>query len=295
MSQEEKKELFNKLDETKKTIQRLRDSLNLIDSQKEQWFLKKEAIGRQIVALISEAKKAKTERNIFTDSAKKSKSERQTFVVSLKEKIELLNILNQQKAELMKKFDIKDDPEFLKREIEKLEYGLETNVCSFEKEKQMMKRIKSLKKRYSETKDVSGVNERIRELSKDVRKLKRDAEEKHKEVQKSAQQSQQFHTTVLDVGKRIEDLKGEEEEAHKKFADFKQEFNDVNAKLKEQLTILNQFNQQLSLTKEDARKENKQKIEEELKSKEEIVQEKFRSGKKLTTEDILILQQGQDN
>lgn len=295
MSPEEKKELFKKLDETKKTIQQLRDSLNQIDSQKEHWFRKKEAIGKEIIALIGEAKKAKEQRNSLTDSVKKSKDERKGLITLLKEKIELLKNLRDNKEESLKKHKVLGDPRGLRREIDRLEYSLQTNVVSFEKEQRIMKSIKEMKKKYDEVKDVVVVNEQIGSLNREIKELKSKTEEKHKQVQDAAKKSQEFHENVLSSGKKIDDLKTEEEEAYKKFMEYKQQFNEVNSQLKEQLPILNDLNQKLNISKEENKKEKLQKIEETLRNKEEVVQEKLRKGQKLTTEDLLILQSRPDN
>jgi uncharacterized coiled-coil DUF342 family protein len=292
---QEKEELAKKLDETKKTIQQLRDSLNLIDSQKEEAFRKKSECGKQIRSLISKARQDKEQRNSYTTNVRKSKEERQRAVSLLREKSALLRQLNQEKVELMGKLSITRDPSFLKTEIERLEYKLETTVMSFEKEQKLMKNIKELQKQYNEMQSVSKVWEKIRETTKEIRDLKRTAEETHRMVQEGAKHSQGFHEQIIESGKVIDELKASEEEENRKFLDFKQQFNDVNSKLKEHLVLLNELNQKLNLAKEEKKKIRMESIKTALKSKEESVNEKIRKGEKLTTEDLLILQRTQED
>jgi uncharacterized coiled-coil DUF342 family protein len=286
----DKEELFKKLDETKKTIQQLRDSLNLVDPQKEEWFRKKDEFGKQIRSLISKARQDKEQRNSFTTAVRKAKEERQKVVKLLREKSEYLKQLQDEKKKVIDKLNLKRDPAFIKREIERMEYQLETNVMSFEKEQKFMKAIKDLQKQYHEAESVSKVWEQLRLVVREIRQLKRDAEENHRKVQEAAKESQVYHERILESAKQIDELQVQEEEAHKKFLELKEQFNDVNTKLKEQLVLLNEINQKLNIYREENKKIKQQRVETILRSKEESVHEKIKRGEKLTTEDLLVLQ-----
>ncbi|MFH1510555.1 MAG: hypothetical protein ABIF10_02600, partial [Candidatus Woesearchaeota archaeon] len=191
---------LKKVDEIKKNIQQLRDSLNVIDSQKEEWFRKKTEVGKEIRSLIDQARHSKERRNSLTDSVKKAKDERQRLVGELREKSELLRQLQTDKESAIRKYNIKGNPSFIKDEIDRLEYQLETSVMSFEKEQLLMKKIKDLRKQYAELSSVSKVWDQIRELTKDVRSLKKLADENHRKVQQSAKESQDFHEKILASG-----------------------------------------------------------------------------------------------
>jgi uncharacterized coiled-coil DUF342 family protein len=287
---EEKKKLTQQLDDTKKNIKQLRDSLTLINNQKEEWFQKKEAIDKQILALIGEAKTAKQQRNAFTSTVREAKGERQDFITSIKEKRILLAGLRKEKDELVKKLNIKKDPNSLKSDMEKLEYKLETIPMSFDKEQKLMKTIKDLRKKYKEVKGISSVFDKIRTTNKEIRDLKKRAEDRHRRVQDAAKHSQVHHESVVETSRSIDELKARQEEAYKKFLGYKEQFNEANDKLKEQLPALNEINQKLTGHQAEKKRQRRKKIAEQLRSKEETVQEKIKRGDKLTTEDLLIIQ-----
>ncbi len=62
---------------------------------------------------------------------------------------------------------LKKSPELIKKQIEKLEMTVETEVLSYNKEKQIMKEIKDLKKIYLEGAKVMKINNEINEKVKE--------------------------------------------------------------------------------------------------------------------------------
>lgn len=288
--QQDKKELFKKLDELKKEILTLRTSLNEIDEQKESWFNKKESYSSEIRKLIGAIKDDKKKRDELTQKVKEDKEERKKVNDDALAKISQIQAFNKEKEEIVKKFKIKDDPSILKEEISRLEFKIETEVMSFDKEKETMKRIKSLKKKYKESEKISGVWNNIHKLSKEINELKKKAEEAHNRVQNRAKESQKLHEEILESSKEIDELKEKEEKAFEKFIEFKTKFNEINNQLKEKLPEISKLREEADKLRQDFVKERKTKEELIIKTKEEEVQEKIRRGEKLTTEDILVFQ-----
>ena len=73
---------------------------------------------------------------------------------------------------------------------------------SFEKEKEIMKQIKTIKKKYNEVKVISTVFEQIQKLSKEIDTLKKQADETHKKVQSRAKESQEKHEHIIENSKQ---------------------------------------------------------------------------------------------
>ncbi len=71
---------------------------------------------------------------------------------------------------------------------------------------------------------------------------------------------------------------------------MKKKFIEVNDKLKEKLVELNKLNEELKKHKLEVKELKERDEKEMLKSKEAEVQNKLKQGKKLTTEDILVMQ-----
>ena len=87
--------------------------------------------------------------------------ERADNIDYLAEKIKIseieFNNLSKEKQNVIKKHKINADPFQIKNEIERLESRIETEVMSFEREKEIMKRIKELSREYKDSKKISSV------------------------------------------------------------------------------------------------------------------------------------------
>ena len=184
MENEEQKDPFKKLNEVKREVTALKTELNQIDEKKEEWFKKKEEYGNQIRGSIRNIKEAKEKRNSMTTEVKEDKKRRDDLNKEVKDKISESQELRKEKDKISKKFDIREDPSIIKEQIEKLEFRIETEGISFEKEKQLMEVIKGLKKRYKEAEKISDVWDKTHEKSKEINQTKKQAEDLHRNILK---------------------------------------------------------------------------------------------------------------
>ncbi|MBI4454027.1 hypothetical protein HY636_05275 [Candidatus Woesearchaeota archaeon] len=295
LSIEEKNVLLKKLNEKKEIVRQLRSKLNEIHEQKEQWFKEKDKISGEIRKNIGQVKDSKTKRDTLSTTVKKNKETRDEINNQIKQKIDELKALEKEKSDIIAKYHIQEDPMQIKKMVEHLEFTLETNVMSFDKEKKLMDQIKALKKRYKEADKVSTVWKKIHSLSKEIETLKQESNLFHRQVQVQATQSQEKHETLIESSKIIKDLKKTELEAYDKFMVLKTQFTEVNAKLKEELKELNSIYEKLDMNKEEIIGMKKERQKKTLNEKRKEVGEKLKLGKKLTTEDILAFQSIDDD
>jgi uncharacterized coiled-coil DUF342 family protein len=294
MLPEDKKELFRKQDELRKEVLSLKENLNNIDEEKEAAFSEKETISKDISKIIKEVQAVKQQRNNFTKDVKDLKLKRDTLNAQVAHKIKDIKSMDNERKDIARKHNIQEDPSRIKAQIEQLEQKFETDVFSFEKEKELMKIIKTLKKKYKESNVVSDVWDKLHVMSKDIDVVKKDSHDVHSQIQQKARESQQKHEEMLVLSKQIDELKVREEAAYKKFFEQKQKFNEVNTKLKEKLMGLNQISEEVNAFKNKNKIDRQRAQDDMLKSMEDMVQEKIRHGEKLTTEDLLILQKADD-
>ena len=173
----EEKDSFKDLNKCKTEITGLKNTLNELDNQKESWFKKKEEHTKKISKFIKEIKDIKKQRDKLTKQVKEDKKERDNRNEEVKKKIEEVKKLNKEKSEVKKKFGIKEDPSRIKAEIEKMESFIEIEVIPFNKEKEIMKKIKELKKKLKGSGKVSEVFAESSKLSKEIDELKKKSED----------------------------------------------------------------------------------------------------------------------
>ena len=82
--------------------------------------------------------------------------------------------LSEEKNSLMKKHNLKIDPSIIKGDMDRLEVKLETEVISFEKEQNIVKKIKELKKSFNQAEILNSVLDKINNLRKEINKLKKE-------------------------------------------------------------------------------------------------------------------------
>ncbi|MCK5107441.1 MAG: hypothetical protein KAQ83_01825, partial [Nanoarchaeota archaeon] len=184
------------------------------------------------------------------------------------------------------------DVKNLRFQIEKLEEKMETEALSFDKERKLNDVIKQKKKELKEVGASSENFDKARGLSKDIEVVKKKADEKHKEIQDKAKKSQELHLQILEISKEVDGLKTKRDTAQNKFLELKKKFVQLNNKLKVNISVVRE---KLKRNKKEKKVKESKKEKEIVKEKSEEVKEKLKKkGVKLTTEDLLVMQQMKD-
>lgn len=279
-----------KLAEASAIVEKLKAELDAADKKKENAFQKKQEVGSQIAEKIKAVNEHKKERNELTQKVRDLKKRRD----------ELNNIINERVQEIKKLTDgkpmprsnkrDKDSPQALKRQIEQLEYKMETQPMGFEAEQKLTKNIRDLKKQLDEKmKDFKGMED-VLAKSKEIDNLKREANELHAQVTKLASDSQKHHEMLIEESKEIEGLKASEQEMYDKFLEYKKLHGEINAKIKNHLGVKNEVKQIVRQERQTARKKKEAEDKKTLKERAKEAEDKVKKKQKLTTEDLLALQ-----
>lgn len=274
-------------------VDMLKSELANADKKKEEAFKKKQDIGSQIADKIRKVNEFKGERNELTRKVRELKKKRD----------ELNNQINERVKEIKKLMDGKpiqfpkrgrsrdpDSPEALKRQMEQLEYKLETQPMGFTAEQKINKEIKGLRKIYDEKMQKFKGMEDVLAKSKEIDKLKREANELHAQVTKMASDSQKRHETLLEQSKEIEDLKKQEEEVYKAFVEYKNIYSEINAKLRTKMGVVHEKKDIVRKERQVAHKKKQDADQKTLKERAKEAETKFKKKQKLTTEDLLAMQ-----
>jgi len=276
--------------EQNKDLPSLKSKLEELRNKKEDWFKKKEDLKLDIANLIKQIKGLKTKSDSSSKPISEIKSERDKCNNEVRELIKNFKVLSKEKEEKLSKLKSPADPAAITAQIDRLERRIETEAPSFEKEKELMKAIKSLRKQRDETKGVSSVYDSMRKLSKQIDEAKMKAEGFHKQLTDRLKENKKGYGDFMALSKRITDLKLEQEKAFENFTKFKKEFSELsktlNDKLKEKQT------ERKAQTKEfeGVKKVRKEQDEKLLKEKVDAVEEKLKKKRVLTTEDIIAFQ-----
>lgn len=289
LSESEIKNLMNEMNSLKSEVKDLRVKLNALDRKKEDLFREKRKIGSDIYSRIRNAQDNKHKRDSLTGVVKNTKLTKEEMESRISVLDSEITKLKDERKKMLEKLGV-SDPMMLKRNIKALEFKIETEGLSFDKEKELMKVLSKMKKQYESSKSIIDLNKKLDDKFREIRDLRAQLDMTKKIVQVSAKESQKHHVELIESSKEIDELKKKEAELEEKIGAIKAEMHGIteeldkrNAKIDELRKTLHENNVQL---KEDIDKA-KQEI---LKHKDEEVKEKLKTGKKLTTEDLLILQ-----
>jgi uncharacterized coiled-coil DUF342 family protein len=174
--------------------------------------------------------------------------------------------------------------------MDRIETTIETSGVSFEKEKELMKKLKSLKKELQEVTQVRAEFRERRQLSAKAHDLGKEAASFHHLVVHKAGESQKVHEQIVTVSKQIDELKPQEKEALTKFLELKKQVNELYASLKAEYAEMDRIKEQLDSMDADRAKSRVEKENQNLEQLKSTVEEKIKGKKKLTLKDLLIFQ-----
>jgi len=294
LSQAEIDKLMVELNGVRSEVRDLRNKINNLDRKKEELYREKRKISSDIHSRIKVAKDSRDRRNNLTEAVKTTKHSKEELEAKIKSLEEETKNLKDEKRKLLEKIGV-EDPIMLKKNIKKLEFKIETEGLTFEKEKELMKVLSKMKKQLDSTKAVDEMERKLGPKFRELRELREMAEMSKKIVQVSAKESQKHHVELIESSKEIDELKKKEDDFDSEGTKYKAEIATLNTELDGKLAKIDELRKILGENNVKLREDVERSNHEILKQKDHEVQEKIKTGKKLTTEDLLILQRTMKN
>ena len=183
----------------------------------------------------------------------------------------------------------KKDKIRIEAEIKKIDKIIETRVLDIKKENQLVKNANDLRKELAEIKEDDKVKEEAAEL-------KKKSEEYHAKVVELSEQAQEAHEQMLSYFRKTDEIRTAADEAHKLFIQARKNASAKHEEFKMILSEIHKINRELGSNKNRKRRSEKSsgssnnKKNREEKERAESIFDKFKNGKKLSTEELLLLQ-----
>jgi uncharacterized coiled-coil DUF342 family protein len=265
-----------KLEQLKKGIHDLSTELRQLGEEKEKKYKEKENIDKSLNSYIKTAKELRDKKVEIDRKVRELKAQREILNKELKAMFAKLAEAKKNLMPVDKKKGPRASSGQLKKQIDAMQYAIETEGLSFEREQTYMDKIKRMKVKLDEI-EKEGAGFRDFKLLKDeINKKKTAADAVHAEIQKLAVESSSI----------FKDLSLKSEGISK----AKQEKLALQEGLKGRKSEIETLNQQLSDTLNEWSKVSKETAPAAMSRKPEDVMGKLKSKKKLTKEDILIMQ-----
>lgn len=261
---------------------KLRDELN--DKTKE-WAERRDGLNAQVRKLIDEANLRRESRDKLNSEVKEAKAKRDEWnrkFSELSDKAMLLRREKMPKSGLsIRKY---------KAELRALEKKHMTSVLSADKEKALMKEMSLLDSKIKEMEREIEQFAEVKQAEKEAREAKDNAENFHKQVSELAEKAQSEHDSMLKLYEEADKLRKEADDAQDKFIEAKLAADEQHRDHIEHIRQVHDFDKIISGIRDRGRKAREDKEDTSVKRQAEEIFERFKSGEKLSTEDIMILQ-----
>jgi uncharacterized coiled-coil DUF342 family protein len=281
---EDAKTVEGKVKELDRELVPLKEQRSKLESEAKLWMGRRDHIRRQIEQLRAEIVSLKTHRDEINQKVKDLKIIRDQLVSDRKDKLNRVIEFKQKVA------SVKQDPVkailAVKKEIENLDWRIQTNSLTMSEEKRMVQQIAELERRLVSYKQTQAMWSEIKTSQQQLRDLRTEEKEFHGQIAQLAEQSRQAHRMLIEEGANIPKLKTEANVSHQKYIDTRKQVQ----KLDQQCELLTaQIRLALSKSKSE---EEKKKAKRETKLMQELEEKalgKMKRGEKLTWDEFKVL------
>ncbi|TFH22906.1 hypothetical protein E4G67_03790 [Candidatus Bathyarchaeota archaeon] len=172
------------------------------------------------------------------------------------------------------------------REIEKLDWEIQTNSLPVKEEQELINQIRELETQLVVQKRIKKVKDKLFELRTEQNGFGTEAKTIHEKLSELAEQSQKYHLQMIGVVEKARDLQAEANEAHQKYVETRQQAQQKHEKCVELMETIKAIEQELKETADKKQGERKGELQKDL---EERALSKLKSGKKLLWEEFQFL------
>ena len=174
----------------------------------------------------------------------------------------------------------------IQAEINKIDKTIQTKVLDIRKENELVKRVSDLTKQLKKIQSDE-------EEEKAAEELKEKSETYHQKVVELSDKAQAIHEEMIDYFNQIDGIREDADNRHRDFIKSRNaataKHEEVKAKLSE-IRKVNKFMDQAKAKPRGRKSEEKSDSDKREKEQAEDIFQKFKDGKKLTTEEFLLLQ-----
>ena len=282
-------ELMEKRERHNAEAEKHRHHRDRLNEQTKDWVRKRDDLNAQARELIDEANTHKAKRNDLNQEVREIKVQRDLWNRKVNETAETLARKKRDKEPR------KGPPiRLLKKRLKDLELQQQTSALTLTKEKELIDQIRALNAEIQAIeKELEGDSE-IKAMMAEASEAREKAEFYHTKVEELAVQSQKEHDTMMEIYDRSDAIRKEADKAQENFIKCKVQADEEHQKHIEMIKQVHDYDKMLSGLRHRDSAPTEEEVEHgEIKSDRDEakdIYEKFKRGEKLSTEDIMLLQ-----
>lgn len=274
-----------KIDDLKHELASLKENREDANREASKWIEKRNAGLDHIKKLRDEITVLKEKRDALNEEVQKLKNLREQAKAKRNEKQTDLSMLEEKLRPVIKNKPHGDMAD-IQKEIEEIDWRIQTTIVSSDEEKYLVDQVKTLETQLSIYKQLQKTGKRIAELKAERSSLSEEAKLHHEKLSELAKQSQKLHEEMINMVKGIHNIQNEANNAHQKYLEAKQHSQVIHQKYVESLSQIKSLEQGIRRTAEEKKTAIELGMREKLKQKS---LEKLKRGEKLTWEEFQVL------
>ena len=246
---------------------------------------KRDNFNNQFRKLSQEISGLKNERNSLNEEVKTLKQQRdeaQTKIRTIFEEIRT----NRQKITELKKETPKKSRQQLQKELEDIEWEIQTTSLDLQEEKQLIEHVRQLEMQLNVCKKIELRDKKLAELRKEIGALETKEAAFHQELTEKAQESREIHSKMLAKITESKNVKGEADNMHCAYVQAKEKARTLNAERERLMEQKEKLHEAIRVEDGKKRKTAEQTLREKLSSQ---AKDKLQRGEKLSWEEFQLL------
>jgi len=277
-----KQEKPQKIDELTRKLAVLREQKLKVDAEAREFAEKRNRLNEAVKGLRAEILELRRTRDSINLEVKELKHQRDQIKEERIQKIGELKNLRKELEELKKKKPSKS-LKTLQKEIESIEWKIQTTSLNLQDEKQLVERVKQLEIQLGIHRKIEQLNQKKLELEAELKALEARVKLCHEKISEKAGKSQEFHEKMLEKIEEAKKLKMEADNIHQLFLQAREKAKPLQAEIANILGEIRRLKEEILAEEEKARKEREESLLENIKRQ---AKEKLKRGEKLTWEEF---------
>jgi uncharacterized coiled-coil DUF342 family protein len=273
------------IEELTQNLARLIGQKDASDDEANRLAEKRNKLNDELRNLQAEIQELRRGRDQTNEKVKELKQRRNNITVRIREKIEGIKKLGQEKQDFSKKRPSRSG-RALEEEIESIDWKIQTSSLTLQQEKDLVEKVKVLETQLGVHRKVEQLNKKIDALHKEVTNLRAEREHFHEALTAQSQKSQEIHAKMLAKIEDSKKTKTEADSAHKRFLEERTKAQP----LREEIAVISRKIRELKTdVREQDEKERKQSESLLRQTLEYKAREKLKRGEKLSWEEFQLL------
>jgi phosphoserine phosphatase len=283
------KPIEQKIEELNSQFIVLKQERDKLNDEAEIWAEKRDNTHKQIKDLRQQAADLREKRDNanksvqeLKDLREKAKTERSQKSVQMAKAKKKLRVLTDKKPLR----DLSD----IEKELEGLEWKIQTTSMAVKEEKELIERVKILETQRNLHKQLQQLKNTMAGLQTEEKKLEIKTKVTHEKLSELVKQSQEFHREMLETLTKARNLESEADASHQKYMETRQKANEAHQKCVLLLRQVEAFKLEIRKKEKEKQAQRQTELREETVKK---VREKAQHGEKLTLQEFQLLAEGE--